>query len=307
MAAGLLAGVQLVYMIAATVLLVLHADRLLLLILAPGVLLATAALLVPGDVLYRPLVLALLAICPLGAVWAAITRIKANDAGAGRSLRSTLAGNATLRTMGSLYLAYGAVNAGLVSFAVVDVLTRRDEVHSGAIVLMMLPLIASLGVVEWLVHRLRSQGAAVLHETTSAASFRTRAVSTLLRTLLRYAGILTVLVVVVVVLYDPGTTSGSAFLLGTVSYAVLGLVFLLETLLLSLGRHGLALGLAATALAVDSVLRWPALAIDTLLSWPSMEGSPGVLEFMHLAVFTGLLLVLIPTTASQYRSVGMHR
>jgi hypothetical protein len=294
--AAVLAGVQIVYMIAATVLLVLHADRLLLLILAPGVLLATAALALPAEVLHRPLLLALLTLCPIGAVWAAVTRLNANDAGAGRSLRSTLAGNATLRTMGALYFAYGAVNAGLVSFAVVDVLTRRDDIGSGSIALMMLPLVASLGIVEWLVHKLRSRGVEALHETTSAASFRTRAVTTLLLALLGYAALLSALVVVVVTLYDIDETIEELFLLGTVCYAVLGLVFLLETLLLSLGRHGLAVGLATTALVVDTVLRWP-LA----------NGQMGSLEVMHLAVFTGLLFLLIPTTAAQYRSVGMHR
>lgn len=296
LAAAVLAGVQILYLVAATVLLVLHADRLLLLILSPGVLLAAAALLLPADVLRQPIVLALLTLCPLGAVWAAVTRLTANDAGAGRTLRSTLAGNATLRTMGALYLAYGAVNAGLVSFAVVDVLTRRDAVGSGAIVLMMLPLVASLGIVEWLVHLLRSRGAAVLHETTSAASFRSRVVSTLLLAVLGYAALLAGMVVVVVALYPGDETTGDRFLLGTMSYAVLGLVFLLETLLLSLGRHGLAVGLATTALVVDTVLRWP------FMSQPA-----GSLEAMHLVVFTGLLVLLIPITASQYRSVGMHR
>ncbi|WNB86349.1 hypothetical protein [Cellulomonas sp. ATA003] len=258
--------------------------------------LASVALLLPADALDRPLVLALLTLCPVGAVWAAVTQLNANAAGVGRSLRSTLAGNATLRSMGLLYFAYGAVTAGLVSFAVVDVLTRRQDVHSGAIVLMMLPLVASLGVVEWLVHRLRSRGAAVLHETTSAASFRSRAVSALLLNVLGYAALLAVLVLVVVTLYDTDDIDRRLFVYGTIAYAVLGVAFLLQTLLLSLGRHGLALGLATTALVIDTALRWPLTS-----------ASVGTLEVTHLVVFTGLLLLLVPTTASQYRSVGMHR
>jgi hypothetical protein len=296
LSAGVLAGIQIEYLLAATVLLVLHADRLLLAILLPGVLLAAAALAGMTDVVQRPLVLGFLALCPVAASVVAAVLIRRSDVPSGASLREVLGSNRSVVRLGWTYVAYGAANAGLVSFAVVDVLTRGDDDAGGSIVLMMLPLVASLGVAEWLVHRLRSRGAIVLHETTSAGTFRSRAAAALLRSVLGYAGVVGALAAAVVLLYQLPAATGRIFVLSTASYAVLGVAFLLETLLLSLGRHGLALGLAASALVADTALRF------VLAGEPTAQ-----LELAHLTVFTTLLVILVPTTVHQYRSVGMHR
>jgi hypothetical protein len=295
-AASVLAGLQLEYMVAATVLLVLHAERRLLLVLAPGVMLSAAVIGGLADGAARVPVLVLLGLSPVAAVWAALRQISAQETGLGRPFRTVALRSGTIRDVGTVYVLYGVANAGLVSFAVVDLISRGSGAVGGPIVLMMLPLVASLGVAEWLVHRLRSRGALVLHETTSANAFRSRAVTTLLHTVLGYGALLAALVAVVVTVYELPGTAGRIFVLSTVSYAVLGLAFLLETLLLSLGRHVLALGLAVGALAVDTCLRWG------LAAHP-----PVTVETAHLAVFVGLLLLLIPSTARQYQSVGMHR
>lgn len=295
--AALLAGIQLEYLLAATVLLLLDADRVLLGVLAPGVLLAAAELAGLVDSLPQAGVLGLLVLCPIGALIAAAMRLARRPAGSGRPLREVLAGAGAVRSLTGIYIAYGAANAGLVAFAVVDVLMTGDDRAGGPIVLMMLPLVASLGIAEWLVHRLRSGGTMTLHETRSAQEFRRQAASLLGRAIAGYAAVLAALGCAIGAAYAAavgGVEPG--FVLGTAAYSVLGVAFLLETLLLSLGRHGTALALAGAALIVDSVLRWP------LASQPAVA-----MDVMHLAVFTALLAALIPITVAQFTSVGMHR
>ncbi len=291
---GVLAGCQVEYLLAATVLMVLDADLLLLAILAPGVLLAAAELTGVAGALPREAVLGTLALCLMGAVATAGSRLTDATARTGRRLRAVL-GRAE-RALGADYVMYGAANAGLLSFAVVDVLARRHNAEGAEIALMMLPLLVSLGVAEWLVYRLRSRAAAALHETTSVASFRARARSELGQATLGYAAVLAVLTGGVVAWHAVRGRPEPLLVLGTCAYGVLGLAFLLETLLLSLGRHRLALGLATTALVVDAGLRWP-LASHSAVA----------LGAMHLSVFSGLLLTLVPVTAAQFGRVGVHR
>ncbi|MFZ0160760.1 MAG: hypothetical protein WAL50_17155 [Kineosporiaceae bacterium] len=292
--AGVLAGCQVEYLLAATVLMVLDADLLLLAVLAPGVLLATAVLTGVAATVSREVVLGVLALCLVGAVTAAGSRLTEGAARRGRRLREVL-GRAE-RSLGAGHVVYGAVNAALLSFAVVDVLTRREDAAGAAIALMMLPLVASLGVAEWLVYRLRNRAAAALHETTSTASFRARAHSQLGLAVLGYGAVLAALTGAVVAWHAVHGRPDPLLVLSTCAYAVLGLAFLLQTLLLSLGRHRLALGLATAALAVDTCLRWPLASHSTV-----------ALGATHLSVFAGLLLILLPVTAAQYGSVGVHR
>ena len=86
------------------------------------------------------------------------------------------------------------------------------------------------------------------------------------------------------------------FVLNTCAYGVLGLAFFCTTLLLSLQRHRLALGLAGGALLVDTSLR---LALSSY--------SEGVTAAMHLLVFALFLMVVLPTVMSRYASAGAHR
>jgi hypothetical protein len=297
---AVLAGCQVEYLLSATVLMVLNADLLLLAVLTPGVLLATAELTgwtaaIPGSV-----TLGLLALCLACAVVAAASQLAAGAAESGkhlrkgRSLRLGLGLGSVDRALGARYFVYGTVNAGLLSFAVVDVLAHPKDAAGGAIALMMLPVVASLGVAEWQAYRLRSRAVTALRQTTSATSFRARARAELVLAVLGYGAVVAALTGVVLIA-APGMP-GPVFVLSICAYGVLGLALLLETLLLSLGRHGLALGLAATALAVDTALRWP------LAAHP-----PEALAAMHLAVFTGLLLIVLPVAASQYCRMGAHR
>ncbi len=159
---------------------------------------------------------------------------------------------------------------------------------------MMLPLVGSLGIAEWQIYRLRSRAVTALRQSTSVAGFRVLARSELVRAVLRYSAALVVLTCAVVIMVLPQPEL--LFVLSTCAYGVLGLAFFLETLLLSLGRHRLALGLALATLVIDSVLRW-ALALD----------SPEAVAAMHLSVFVALLLIVLPAAELQYTSAGVHR
>ena len=291
---AVLAGCQVEYLVAATVLMVMDADLLLLAVLTPGVLLATAVLTGVAGAAPRAAVLGLLALCVVGAVVAAGSQLTEAVGKTARHPREAPALSGADRALGSTYLVYGTANAGLLSFAVVDLLGREGGAAGGQIALMMLPLVGCLGIAEWLVHHLRSRALTALQQTTSVTAFRLRARSELGRAVLGYGAVLTLLTCAVVTAV-PGPPD-LLFALRTCAYGVLGLAFLLETLLLSLGRNRLALGLATSALVVDTALRW-ALA----------PYSAETVAVMHLAVFTGLLLIALPLAASQFGSVGAHR
>jgi len=291
--AAVLAGCQVTYLLAATVLMVMDSVLLLLAVLTPGVLLAvmelSGATAVPRDI-----ALGVLALCVAAAVVAACSQLTGTPRGTVKHLREGFGLARFDYSMGSCYLVYGLANAGLVSFAVVDALGRPGAPAAGPIALMMLPLVGSLGVAEWLVYRLRSRAVTVLRQTRSLDDFRVLARSELVRAVLAYGAVLTALTCAVIIVFPQ--QPAHLFVLSTSAYGVLGLAFFSATLLLSLGRHRLALGLFSTALVVDSALRW-AFA----------SASPEALAAMHLSVFVGLLVVVLPAVVSQYTSAGAHR
>jgi hypothetical protein len=292
---GLLAGCQIEYLLAATVLLVVGADLLLLAVLVPGVL--TSAAVLGGLVHVRgTTVLAVLGGSLAVTVLAAGSRLARPRSRTGRRLRQAF-GPAELRLCAA-YLVYGAANAGLLSFAVIDVLAGGGSTTSVTVALAMAPLAASLGVADWLVHRLRSRAVATLERSTSAAAFWRRARSGLARTVLGYALMLTVLGGAVrVAALRWGMPADPVLVLDTCGYAVLGLAFFLDTVLLSLGRYATVLWLTVAALAADVGLRWA----------PVAASGGTTLAGLHLGVFLALFLVLMPAAGAQYARVVRHR
>ena len=292
-AAVVLAGCQVAYLLAATVLMVLDATLLLLAVLAPGVVLAIMEL-AGSTLIPRGVTLGALALCVAAAVVAAWSRLPVTPQETVKHLREGFGLAGFDHTMGGIYFAYGLATAGLAAFAVVDVIGRRGGNFAGPIAFMMLPLIGSLGAAEWLVYRLRSRAVTILRFTTSVSRFRVLARSELLRAGLIYGAILTALSCAVIILVPQ--ESEALFVLSTCAYGVLGLAFFCTTILLSLGRHALALGLAGAAIVVDSALRW-AFA----------SASPEALAAMHLTVFVGLLMAVLPAVTFQYTRAGAHR
>jgi len=295
---GLLAAGQVEYLLAATVLMVVQADLLLMAVLVPG-LVASAVLLSVRDQLSPPLVGAVLGLTLLGAVAAAGSRLrpaKGSLAPGAPPLRRRL-GRVELRLAGA-YAGYGAANAGLLSFVVIDLLTHRGSGSGAQVAVAMAPLVASLGIADWLIHRLRSRACRALAETASPDEFRREVRAGFDRTVVGYVASVGALVAAV-----QGAAAAGGLritpvgILDSGGYAVLGVAFLLDTVLLSLGRPRAAVGLTVTALAVDVFLRWtPAGAAG---------GTP--LATAHLAVFGTLALTLLPVARSAYGSVSRHR
>lgn len=287
---AVLGGVQIVYQMAATVLLVRRADTLLLVVLAPGVALAGAALAgllnLPAPVLLATVALPVLLACGAAAV------VAPREA-AGPALPAAL-GRADLRLAGT-HLAYGAVSAGLVSFLVIDVVTGRAPLGVDVVAPAMAPLVVSLGLAEWLVHRLRSTGRAALGAARTPREFRSSARTGLLLTALVYAvGLLDLTLLTGLGLVVAGGTLPPVLLLDAAACGVLGFALFLANVLLSLGRAGTVLVLVAAACTADLAGRLAPLdAIGTAAG--------------HLAVFAVLAVLLLPLAAGTYGQVSRHR
>jgi len=289
----LLAGAQVAYLLAATILMVLDSSLLLLAVLAPGVVLAILEL-SGASPLPRSATLMVLALSVVAAVAAAWYKLSGTFTDTPRHVRDRFGLARFDFTLSAGYTAYGIATAGLISFAVIDALTRGGNVAAGSIALMMLPLVASLGVAEWLVYRLRSRAVTVLRQTSSMDGFRLGAREQIMRAALIYAAVLVLLTAATVVLFRQ--PNPAAFILSTCAYSVLGMAFLGTTLLLSLRQHRLALGLALAALLVDTALRL------TMTS-----ASPTAIATMHLVVFGAFLAVTLPAVTTYYTSAGAHR
>ena len=299
---AVLAWLQLVYLLAATVLLVLDDEHVLLAVLAPGVLVALGALTGALDDVPSRLVRAVLGGCVLATVVVALVRAgRPARGGAGRSGQrlGTALGGGELR-LACGHLLAGLTTVGLASFAVVDAVTGPGRAQGVSVWPAMLPLLAGLGPADWLLHRLRGFGVLLQHQVTSAETFRTRTRSRLTAVVAAFAAAETAVAgVVVVVSAAAGGRPGPAEVLDTYAYALLGVCFLLVTVLLSLGLHQVVLVCTGTALVVDAVLRW---TVGT-------TGGPGtlLLASAHLAVIVGLLMALLLVSLTEYSSVARHR
>ena len=196
------------YMLGATVLMVLGSERLLLVVLAPGVL-GSAAFLALGQPHYLEYAAwAALAATPALALALATWRAGREPGffGQRRSSRNAetqepagkLITAAELR--GALPSAgFGLVVAGLLVFPVAAGLAGRQGPNTGAL-LASLPLALSMGVAEWTLVWFRRRTQRQLRATREVPAFAYRARLTLLTALLQYltaAALLTTAVVVV--------------------------------------------------------------------------------------------------------------
>lgn len=292
---GLLAGTQVLYLLAATVLLVTRADLLLLGVLVPGATLGIASLLGLADGLPAPLVFTVLAASLLATVLLAALRVRGARARSGRTLREAVARSDT--HLASAFAVYGLATAGLLSYAAVDVLTGVGLSTGAQVSLAMLPLMAALGVGDWLLYSLRSRALALLHRTYSPREFRRGAARILAGTTAVYALVLGALVGVVCAALWATDRLEALIVLDMGNYAVLGLTFLLVTVLLSLGLHRRPTALTWAALGLD-------LAVRLL---PPARENPLTMGALHLAVFLTLLVTLFHVTRIEYCRVARHR
>ena len=192
-----------------------------------------------------------------------------------------------------MHLAYGTVTAALLAFPVVDLLSGRPPAQPAAVALVMAPLVLSLGVADWLVHRLRSGAWDALQDCDSLPAFRAVTEALLLVAVARYAAVLATLTAGVAL----GARAGRVLVVDAAAFALLGVALLLGSLLVSLGRTQGALAATSVALALDT-------ALGTVL--PDRLGD-GWATAHHALVLGALVLVLLPVARSEFGTVTRHR
>ncbi|HVM64964.1 MAG TPA: hypothetical protein VMU14_08895 [Acidimicrobiales bacterium] len=289
-------GAQLVYVLAATALLVVGRDRLLLALLLPVVALGAALLLARGEAaVLHAWLLPTAGLTLAAAVGCAVV----SHRGAGRAEGRDRV--LELLSPGEVGLAlecggYGLAAAMLVAFPLLDALAGRPAPQLLPVALA--PLIATAGVAEWLVHGLRGGALRALHVSTITSAFADTARAGLHRSVtlqftaafLAAVGALWLGVAFAPTLVDPRLA------LVTAACVVLSVVLVLTALMVSLGQQreaGLVVGVAVI---------WE-VAVRPLL----VPVAAPLLETMHVVVAAALLLATVLVVRRRYESPSAHR
>ncbi len=294
--AVLVASAQLVYVVAATVLLVFDRDRLLLMSLAPVAVLSALAITLPTAVIGTGL-LATLACTSLVAVvvvsalaWktiSSVTRGTANERRIRLGLRDVRGA--------LLHALYGGLTAGLLMYAVLDIVTSSGHGSVNTVIgIGMLPLAASLGVAEMQLCGFRSGCASLLQRLDELPAFRRRMRHMLASRGLAYALVLAVLTAAVLLPAARAHDLTTVSTLHHLGYGELGIGLLGATILVSCQMTGRATLILAVALGCDLAMRGVVHNVVTLL-------------FVHLAVFAALAVAVWATAAVQLGSPFRHR
>ena len=253
-----------VYMLGATALMVLGAERLLLVVLAPGVL-GSAVFLALG----RPpalqyavwIALAATPVLALGLASVCTSRearplTKRGGAAAGTGLVASAGlGRADLR--GALSSAgFGLTAAALLVFPVAAGLPGHRGPSTGAL-LASLPLALSMGGAEWILISYRRRTQRLLRTTGEVRVFATRARLVLLAALLQYLAVVTLLTTAVMAI-AAGTRLTHphwADLPQITAYLLLGGAMFMALLLQAFGSRTFPLIACAAALALELACR----------------------------------------------------
>ncbi|MEV0895364.1 hypothetical protein [Actinoplanes sp. NPDC049802] len=235
--AVMVASGQVVYLLAATVPLVLGAERLLALALAPATVAVPAGLIAGGDAVRSAPV--------LGAVCLSLLATVAVAVHVTRGAPVTVPGRAEL-TAALPYAAYGLCAAGLVLFVPVS----RAGSAPAAAMAALIPLSLSMGLAEWLLVRLRIAGHRRLRSATTLAGF---ARHTRLAVTLTVAGYTVALaagcrLAALTAERITGVTPGAA------SFVALGAALFLSLMLLAYGYRWPVIGACATAVGAELAL-----------------------------------------------------
>jgi hypothetical protein len=287
---------QLLYVLAATALLVTGRDVLLLVLLLPVVGVGAALLGVHGDAatMLRGWILPVAAGTLLLAAGSALHAHR----GGGRARKVRVL---ELLSPGEVGLAlecggYGLAAALLVAFPLLDALGGRPA--PALLPVAMAPLLVTSGVAERLIHGLRGGGLRALHATTITGEFAERARAALHRALGVQAvvgGLGGAAAVGAAAFVVPHLVDARLALL-TEACAVLAVVLLLTALMVSLGQQREAALLLGTAVVWDGALR-PLLASVEL---PLLEAS-------HVLVAAVMLVATLVVVRQRYESPSAHR
>jgi hypothetical protein len=281
---------QLVFVLAATLLIVQGLDLLLVATVVPGTAAAAAVLVsdvAPGPA-SRVFVAAAMATVGLAALAAASTGARVTlhpvrllDRGLGTD-ELHVAGTAALHGLGLTALAAGPLAA---------VVTGRTSLSPGDVALASLPLTATLGTAEYLLHRARRRSLAEMVLARDLVTFRRASGVELRGMLLRH--LVVAAGVAGVVLSVAGARPALALV--TATYAVLAAALLLATTLMSLGR---------TAVAARLSLTGGVVLVTAGLAAPLRDVR---LATAQLAVVAVLLAVAYGVTAGPFAQTSAHR
>lgn len=275
---GLAAG-QILYVIAATVLLFYSADRMLGLVLTPGGLVCTAFL--AGVPIADPVAVAAVAATVLaacGAAWHRAGLDLGTTAPVGRALLSDLAASGP-------FVLQGLLSGVAVAYVPVRMLggTGGADVH--ALDLSIVPLVLSMGFAEIELLRLRAAGGRLMRRTVTLGGYQRGALRLVVTAQLRFLSVLAAssALIGVVIVMTSGINSRDLTLLA--AYAVLGAALLAALVLVAVDRVNVALA----GFLVTGVLAAAGAGLDRLLELPTtVEGGYLAACFVLLACLTAL-------------------
>jgi len=249
------------YMLGATVLLVLGAERLLFIALAPGVVGATVFLLLGRPEHLEHVAWAVLAATPLLALGLAVARTSRGAELRRRVVRRPGSKPPKLLTMADLRSAlpsagWGLVAGGLLVFPVAVGMPDHGGVNTGAL-LASLPLALSMGAAEWMLVWFRRRTQRLLRGTRKLGAFATRTRLLLAAALLQYLSVTVLLTAAVTAiaaesgLIRPTWSAGPQ----VAAYMALGCSMFVSLLLQGFGSRIFPLAACAAALALEIAYR----------------------------------------------------
>jgi hypothetical protein len=249
------------YMLGATVLLVLGAEALLFAALAPGVVGATAFLLLGRPAHLEHVAWAVLAATPLLALGLAVALTCRGAELRHRPVRRPGTKAPRLLTAADLRSAlpsagWGLIAGGLLVFPVAVGMPSHGGVNTGAL-LASLPLALSMGAAEWMLVWFRRHTQRLLRRTRKLGTFATRTRLMLIAALLQYLSVTVLLVAAVTViagetgLIKPHWSAVPQI----VAYLALGCSMFVSLLLQGFGSRIFPLAACATALALEIAYR----------------------------------------------------
>jgi hypothetical protein len=253
-----------VYMLGATALMVLGAERLLLVVLAPGVLGSAVFLALGRPPALEHAVWIALAATPVLALGLAIARtsrdarpLNQRGGAAGEAGLAAGAGLGRADLRGAVSSAgFGLTAAGLLVFPVAVGLPSPGGASAGAL-LASLPLALSMGGAEWVLISFRRRTQRLLRNTREVRVFATRARLVLLAAVLQYLAVVSLLTTVVMAIAaGTGLTQPHwADVAQITAYLLLGGSMFLALLLQAFGSRTFPLIACAVALAVEVATR----------------------------------------------------
>jgi hypothetical protein len=235
---------QILYIVAATVLLFYNADRLLALVLIPGALVSVAYLaqLAEPTVAVAAVAATVAAVC--AAAWYRANRGVAGQSPTGRPILSDL------RASGPFVL-QGVLSGIAVAYIPIQMLDGNGGANVHPLDLSIVPLVLSMGFAEIELLRLRAAGSRLMRRTVHLADYQRGASRLVVLSQLRFLVVLGSLSALLVVLINVTTGFNSRDFTLLCAYSTLGTALLAALILVAVDRvHMALLGFGLTGCAI---------------------------------------------------------